>query len=639
MGKRKINQVSAVRSTDTENPVYKNYQEGFTYILNPEAGSPGESGKEGFYLGGDTIQEPLTRLIRVPMNSITAVIGEQGRGKTSIIKDVFGQINNEIAVNFENGVLIIPLFYHRWLTVGVADPEQGMKDILTYLIKTIRAACDILEESTPGLKEWAGSDAAQLALYSFIKGTNPHALVDSENLHADSIEQKLDAAYREEEFIYSASRLKLYLAREGISVHRVILIVDGIESMPGEMQDAAVKQFLRLYRCLRNYPKWWKGANVYANLVLMFRPETYNRMRDKGIFEAYKGLEPLRMNSSFNLMAYFSKMFETLDDSVKNNPEYKWDDVNRCIKSLLTRYSCKFDSMIMGLAGQNVRLALNMCKAILQSAWTVRDPFTRHQGTNLQYSFNNISVIRALSCGNNLVYRGVEDDEESYIPNVLENSEDKDDSILRLYIMAYLTPRQTDKDTGAIIFAKGKPEPKRREYMENDFQDLFGDDPDGCGILSQRLNEAIKLLKMQGVLYEDDGKLSLTSKGLEILFMLSQDSVLSEVYREARYREFTDGDSMKSSNELMDGDSRNQGRVFYELLNDLYGFLEVESKFTEAVRIRRAFSKYKSLFTSATMTGHLLQGIRSSIEFAGKLEEVRGTLTPVEQAIASLLQE
>lgn len=636
MGKQKINQVCAIRGRDTENPVYKHYQEGFTYILNPEASSPGEGGRPGFYLGGDEIQKPLMKMIQFPMNSITTVIGEDGRGKTSIIKDVFGQINNEIVVNAENGVLIIPLFYHRWLTAGAADVEQGIKDVLAYLVKTICAACSILEESTPDLKTWAKSNEAQLALYSFIKGTNPHALVDSTNPHADRIEQKLDAAYREESFIYSASRLKLYLAREGISVHRVILIVDGIESMPDEMQNEATTHFLRLYRCLYNYPKWWKGADVYVNLVLMFRPETYSRMRDQGIFKTYEEMTQLRMNSSFNLMAYFSKMLETIGNSAKNNPEYKWDEVDRCIRSLLTRYSCKFDSMIMGLAGQNVRLALNMCKAILQSAWTVRDPFTRHQGSNLQYSFNNISVIRALTCGSNLVYRGVEDDEESYIPNVLQNSEDKDDSILRLYIMASLAPKR-DNEQGITMFVKEGSLTEKREYLEHDFQDLFGNNPDGQGELRLRFHEAVSLLKIQGVLYEDNDKLSLTSKGLEIFYMLSQDSVLSEVYREARYREVTDHNSMKSSNELMNGDSRNQVLVFNELLKDLYGFLEMEQKFTDAVRERNAFEKYRSLFTSSTMTGHLLHGIRSSIEFAGKFDEVSDILNDVEQKINSLL--
>lgn len=636
MRKQKINQVCAVRGRDTENSVYKHYQEEFTYILNPEIGSPGEGGRAGFYLGGDEIQKPLTKMIQFPMNSITTVIGEHGRGKTSIIKDVFGQINNEIVINVENGVLIIPLFYHRWLTVGATDVKQGIKDVLAYLVKTIRAACDVLEESTPDLKAWAKTDEAQLALYSFIKGTNPHALVDSTSPYADRIEQKLDAAYREESFIYSASKLKLYLAREGISVHRVILIVDGIESMSDEMQNEAATHFLRLYRCLRNYPKWWKGADVYVNLVLMLRPETYSRMRDQSIFKTYEEMTQLRMNSSFNLMAYFSKMLETIGDSTKNDPEYKWDEIDRCIKSLLTRYSCKFDSMIMGLAGQNVRLALNMCKAILQSAWTVRDPFTRHQGNNLQYSFNNISVIRALTCGSNLVYRGVEDDEESYIPNVLENSEDKDDSILRLYIMAALASKRDDEH-GIAIFVKEESLIEKYENLEHDFHDLFGDNPDGQGELRQRFHEAVRLLKTQGVLHEDSGKLSLTSKGLEIFSMLSQDSVLSEVYREARYREVTDDNSMKSSNELMNGDSRNQVLVFNELLKDLYGFLEMERKFTDAVKERNALNKYRSLFTSSTMTGHLLRGIRSSIEFAGKFDGVSGILNDIEQNIDSLL--
>lgn len=67
------------------------------------------------------------------------------------------------------------------------------------------------------------------------------------------------------------------------------------------------------------------------------------------------------------------------------------------------------------------------------------------------YLFNNISVIRALACGNNAVYRG---EKSKVIPNVLLNDEFSDDSIYCLLMLYYMTRngRLVKKDKLFTVF-------------------------------------------------------------------------------------------------------------------------------------------------------------------------------------------
>lgn len=636
---KKINQVCAVRTTENQNHLFEDFQVEFGYLLNPEAGSAGRSGADWFYLRDDKIHRALTGIADFPMNSVAVLLGGSGIGKTSAIKDAFGRINNEIVIDEEQGVLIVPIFFQRWLREVSDGTDEENSEVTRNIVKTILAACEVMEEKIPGLGEWAKTDEGMLALYSFIKGTNPKALVDYEALQAHDICGKLHAAYAEERFIYAASQLKLYLSNWD-SVHRILLVVDGIESLLPGQQDEAMGQFLRLFRCLRNYPAWWKGSDVFISLLFSLRPETYSRVQSAGTFESYKGLTEIKRWAPFDLMKYFEQKLAVLPDGTRNNPDYRWDDAISILRVLCTKYEGKFAQMILGLSEQNIRLALEMCGVILQSTWTTRDPFTERKESGQRYGFNNISIIRALSCNDRLVYFG---DDVSYIPNVLENTETEDNAIIALYVMAYFVPKKRDdkKDGKPIIYFKGESLTEKRDILIRDFTDVFGDDPDGNGNLERRLTATVDRLKSQGVIKEDLGTLSLTMKGMEIWFMLSQDSVLAEVFREARFRnvENTESEGLMSSNELMDGDSKNQGRVFKELLRDIRGFLGMEDGFITAAKGRKALPKYKSLFGSPTMTGHLLSGVKCSMDFSGKINDLFEEWSNLHSEIQSLVGE
>ena len=74
---------------------------------------------------------------------------------------------------------------------------------------------------------------------------------------------------------------------------------------------------------------------------------------------------------------------------------------------------------------------------------------------------------------------------------------------------------------------------------------------------------------------------------------------------------------MLSSDELMEGEKRNQKRLFLRLIRDLEEIWDMEKAYVYAVLAHKAERKYLNIFDGDAMTGHLLSGVKSSIDFSG----------------------
>ena len=107
--------------------------------------------------------------------------------------------------------------------------------------------------------------------------------------------------------------------------------------------------------------------------------------------------------------------------------------------------------------------------------------------------------------------------------------------------------------------------------------------------------------------------------------MLAQDSGLLEAFREDRYRDATDINSisMMSSHELTDDPDLGQPVLFRMLLEDCDYFWKCEEPYIQAVAANGSSRKYDDLFGESRMTGHLLQGVKNSLDFSGKMHDVR----------------
>lgn len=604
--KRKINQVAAVQDTDRPNKIYEKYGTEFGYLLNPNAGGNGPSGADGFYLRDEKTYKRLRDIVEFPQNSITAFLGGKGHGKSGALKDAYGCGNNEIFI--EGSCVMVPAFFQRWLA-DFPDGTTPVGSSLYYgIVKTIQAACFEVEKATEGLSEWLENREGANLLFELIRGTNPKALSDS-GAHG------LEAARTEEPLVYAASKLKLYLSSDSTTVNRIVFIVDEAESLPEDLQIPLIKSYLRLFECMSNYPARWDGERTYVNLIFSLTPEFFQKLKDTKLLI---GVETLQQGTCFDLLLYFEKKLEALPEEVRSNPRYCWDEAMRILRTLCTKYECKYEEMIMGLAERDVRLALEICRQILSSSWTSTDVFTPENERIQKYGFNNISVIRAISCDDHKVYVP---SVRSYIPNVLENTEKEDNSLIALYIMSYFCPKNSGDKTA--LFLEQMP-----MFLSN-LQDVFGASSllqktdDTNRPLQARVEETVEKLKKQGILVEDFGELRMTLKGIQIWGMFKSDSVLFEVLREDRYRNFDDPDpdGMLSSDELMEGEKRNQKRLFLRLIRDLEDMWDMEKAYVYAVLAKKAERKYKNIFNGDTMTGHLLAGVKKSIDFSGMYKD------------------
>lgn len=440
--KRKISQVAAVQDTDRPNRIYEKYGREFGYLLNPNAGGNGPSGTAGFYLRDEETYKRLRDAIEFPQNSIVAFLGGKGHGKTGALRDAYGCGNNEITII--GSCVMIPSFYRRWL----ADFPEGTAPVGTFLydgiVDTVLAACFELERATEGLRDWVDSRDGTKKLFSLIRRTNPKSL----STFADGCDEsaRLDTARKEEPLVYAASKLKLYLSSERCPVNRAVFIVDEAESLPEELQLPLIKSYLRLFECMANYPSGWDGQHTFTNLILSVTPEFFQKLKDMGNLT---GVETIRQGTGFDLLLYFEKKMEALPDEVRLSPKYHWDEAMRILRTLCTKYECKYKEMIMGLAERDVRLALEICRQILSSSWTAMDIFTPDNERVQRYGFNNISLIRSISCDSRKIYLP---STGSYIPNVLENTEKEDNGLIALYTMSYFCPKNRGDKTALFLF-------------------------------------------------------------------------------------------------------------------------------------------------------------------------------------------
>ena len=437
-------------------------------------------------------------------------------------------------------------------------------------------------------------------------------------LKSDDIEEKLQIVLENEYFIYIASKLKFYLSMIEVKYERILIIVDNIEAQKETIQNQIVLDFFNLFSCLRNFPSDWNGKRIYVNMLLSVRPDTYCWLKQ---FQAVSSrfMREIYKQRHMDLGRYFRKK-ATLQLERKKVESEKWKDAEHALFSLCEKFESKYSNMIMGLANKDTRQAMKILERVLSNpVWVTKESCTDKSAGN-EYIINNITVIRAIACGKELVYFNNED---QLIPNILFNTATEDNSIISLYIIAYF------KEQNARFLEYGGKNVYRADLLR-DFCDVFAAVCD----LEKRVDHTIDYLYSHKVLnlgipmnsrntVMDTGErpscLVLSPLGMEIWNMLAADSVLLELYREDYYQEYPQEEiyRFKSSYELMREDSQETLFIdLYRILVDL--LINEEIPLINAVKECGSIEKYTSLFGAETMIAHLMAGVDCSVEFSGK---------------------
>lgn len=623
--KRKPNQYKPTRPKGGHNSRYDAHAPAFTYLLSPDAGGKGKSDFELTYIPDEATNRALMGIVEYPMDGICVLIGNPGQGKTSDIKYTFGCGNNAPQLWKEKQTVIFPVFCHGIILetsagggLAVAHARMGME-------KSVSAVCTMMEGEIAGLRDWFDSPEGQRDFCQFIRDTNPKALEDPKATPQDegnrSDAEKIRIAKENDFFIYVVSKLKFYLASGRTDYNRVLVIIDNIEAQSQAYRDQLVLLYMKLYNCLHNYPYSGAGERAYVNLLIAIDPASYRELERHPGMIGLQSARKIYKEGGLDIQKYFRKKAAAIPKELKRNNYRMWREAEDTLDAFCGRLDGKYASMIMGLADNSVQTALKLFDRILSNPyWITKDSCTDGNVAEGGYVYNNITVIRAVACGPNLVYRG----EDSPIPNVLLNSELDDDnnSILSLYIIAYFKPETSEyQGYGANTVEESR--------LRGDLFDLFTDNSlTDIQRMNKRITKTLGNLCASGVIGEalgagsENPKLFITRKGSEIWNMLARDSVLLEMYREDYYQDYdpekhdAGADRFKSSQDFMQ-DGRQQS-IFVELYKLLCELFQIERNMLEVVIRNGAGNKYGCLFGAETMVGHLMEGVHRSVEFSGK---------------------
>lgn len=624
---RKINQIAGRLRDYWKNPLYEELKEPLRYFLNADPGGIFP------YIKDKYADEELETVKTRYMDAVTLFIGGKGNGKTVEIMNVFGCGNN--AIQIAGRSVIIPVFKH-----SAALSNGGIEEIRYDISRTAGAACGKIENEFPGIREWFPKKEIQEKFKEFVENTNPKALYSLGNRDGGTAENKLGAA-KEEFFIYEASKLKFYLSAADVPLDRVILIIDGIESVREEARKNIVMQYIRFFECMQNYPVGWDGRRVHVQLVISMRPDTGEALRQDKAFDGMDTPVIIHKKQDIDLSLYFREKYNALPNDVKNSEDGKWEKALRILLLLSEKYGNKYADIIKGLTGHDLRQVMRIYNDILSNpVWVTREALTDPSAAlgRDEYVLNNITVERSIACGADLVYMGGTD---GYIPSIFDSRAEStgvragDNALMTLYIMAY-NMRLLD------IQGRDENKPVKVKEMWRDFRDIFGDAFEERDDIDTMFNDAVRHMTACGVLdMKDKGEsFTFTPKGAELWRMMAGDSCVLEMFREDMYMVFDKGnpDAFKSSYELMR--ENKQALIFEYLIKMLQNLFEREELVINRAKNAWAFDNYESLFGKVSMTGHLLEGVGASMDFSGKAdsdtEEARRILS---EAIIDLFKQ
>lgn len=237
------------------------------------------------------------------------------------------------------------------------------------------------------------------------------------------------------------------------------------------------------------------------------------------------------------------------------------------------------------------------------------------------YSFNNISVIRALGCNEESMYWN---EENSVIPNIFYTTSEEDLSVQSILLLKYFEKKRNNEYYGInseTIFD-----------IKRELSFVFSTDDVAkfyrciellfeCKVLRKSIYDIddLKNLDKKESL-SDDSMLYISPRGTELYEMFKRDSVLLEMLREDVWRDYSGWNYIgKTSNELMQ--ERKEKELYMDLLEYIDYLAEKESDIFDEIRFRYKEKEYWNLFGKKTAVGLLLCGVEKSLIYTGIMQD------------------
>lgn len=402
--------------------------------------------------------------------------------------------------------------------------------------------------------------------------------------------------------------------------------------MPESFQEKVISDYLHLFDCMQNtdYPQ---DSNYRVNLLISLRPHTY-RIFSNGIYgrmlSAYSFGPPIMKEHPVDLDLLFKKRFDyytKLSHASIGNPE-SWNSAYKQLMIINNYFDGQFKKMISNLCFFNVRTSLAEYAKILGNRVWIQGNSIKHSSFTVcdnEYKLNNITIPRAIGCGNSTVFTGRDD---NTIPNLFYTTPYLDYSIQCLLVMQYFRGKMqifagnsVEYGLDAVMLKNVYAEwskvldDERVEQLRIAVQHLFK-----CKILLKSIMdfEDYQILDISESLKETS-RLYLSPSGIELMDMFEQSSVLLEMLRECVWHEYREQSNLycnRCSYDLIRDGKQNE--LFIELLEYVEILRQAEEAFffsPDSINL----SEYREIFGSNLVVEKLILGIERSLRASEKI--------------------
>lgn len=604
--------------------IYRKFKVQFEALFNPKEIAKSKEEFNKIYVHDDSFENKLEDF-RNSVGSMAAFcVGYTGIGKTTSIRHCFGLgIKNVAVYNEEKKELVFPAFF---------DGHNVETNFSEDLAKKIGAVCSFLERENPDLKLHLRTQTGLNELIKFIQETKPEIIeVDPLVLINMSEEEetsyKLNYAFENHKYSYNAIRLKYMIAKKYDKYERLIIILDDVESLPHNEQQNLIRLYLSLFDCMTN-TEFPQDSEYNINMLISLRPHTFRLFNNNRSIEAYPVLgNPITKDKPVDLSELFRKRF---DYYTETNPRVignidSWNECYNHLKTMNEMFSGQYKSMIINLCFMNIREALSCyARVFANRLWVQKNKELYAEFTvNVpDYTFNSITIIRALACNESKVYFN---DVNNLLPCPFLNERQRDYTEYCLLLLSVFYKIKAKNEY------YGVQSQKKIEFME-ELKNIFSLE------VVKKFEECILYLFWKKILrksirdkddYEvldrkeslkDDSLIYLSSKGEEMWKMFAQDSVLLELFREEVYRDCNKvGFNMQCSFDLIE--TGRQKDIFLDLLKYIEYLGDKEDDLRNNITDEVRKKKYKEIFGDDMVVLHLLEGVENSLRYSGKGEE------------------
>lgn len=554
------------------------------------------------YISDYELENEINSLWCQNVSSLSCMIGYPQTGKTTFLRHYIG--NDLINLCGEGTV-----FWADYWDVFEEDLDGNY-----YFLNRVNRICNTLAAQFPQVKEYFETydNKGDMGRFGdcFLKKL---------------FEQQPETFSRQTQLMDCLRRLLFILCMPKSPIQKIVFCIDGIEHIRNrKKRNQKIRFYGLLYSFLTMIPPKGDGSNCTVHMLFSVSPYRYADLRTC-IGKVCDEYLHVFFKNNINLERYLNKRIKLF---CRDKETEIWGSCRGQFSRISQKFGGKYDRMIKNLSFNNIGRCMELYARILTNRrWVVPKisensaPFNKDD-----YILNNITVIRAIACGENEVFVNTED---GCVTNLLYNTltPEKNYSLLCLYIICMFIREQRKDWEYRGGFS--------RQQVKNILGELFR----GIDGIFQDIEEVISYLLRNHVLDTLEENIYLTPKGLELWNMLQSDSVFLEMCREDYYRKYEEegcDNNPYSSYHLMQ--TMQQHELFKDLCRILDELVVIEQGYMVSVAKNQGRRLFENTFGEHPMVFYLLEGLKKSMVYSGLIDhgEVKPFYESVEKKVAEM---